>query len=85
MNNLVTSIKLVGGAYQRGRYSPGWANITLADGSTRFVPEKNSNGFAAVLDYADSLGLPTADYRARINRWVETGVMPPSGIVPNKV
>lgn len=68
----VIGLRLMGGAYKNGHYIPGWNEVTLEGGKT-FVVGNLSGGMNAILDYADSLGYSTTDYRGRLDNWVKTG------------
>jgi hypothetical protein len=69
----VVGVKLVGSAYIRGVYHPGWGEIRLSNSQTVFVSEANSNGFDACLKYARLLGYNTTEYESRLDVWVKTG------------
>ena len=73
----VTGLRMVGGAYHNGRYSPGWNNIELDNGQTIYIPDTNVKGMNRVLDKADQKGHDTTQYRNRLETWVKTGQMPP--------
>lgn len=77
MENLsVVGITMVGGAYHNGRYCHGWNVAILSDGTKRFVSDTLNGGINRILDYCDSLGFDTAQYRKRLDIWVKTGKMP---------
>lgn len=72
----VIALRMVGGAYQRGMYSPGWGQAYLSDGTTLTTCERQSH-FDAILEVAEQRGHDTTRMRARLEVWVKTGQMPP--------
>ena len=75
---IVTGLTLVGGAYKRGHWHPGWSVLTFEDGSTHIIPDgdKVPKGMVGPLDMADVMGHDTKEYRERLAEWVKTGKMP---------
>jgi hypothetical protein len=71
----VVELQMIGGAYHNGRYYPGWGNIRLDNGKRLYVGEKESNGWKALLDYADQQGYDIEEMRAKVENWVKTGRM----------
>jgi hypothetical protein len=73
----VIGISMVGGAYHRGKYCPGWGKLAveLDNGTVKeyYVPSKHSNGFDAILKFADESGFDTEQQRKDIDNWVKTG------------
>lgn len=82
MKPKVIQVVLVGGAYRSGRFDPGWAQVEAlkdnGDLETLFVPERAGHGFNAALDFVEDR-TDTTEFRARLDEWVRTGVMPPYG------
>jgi hypothetical protein len=84
----VKNLILVGGAYQRGRYLPGWGVITLVGGEEIRIPAKDDppseegdpcwfGGFDGLLRWAEDEGYDTTRMRERLDEWTRTGTMPP--------
>jgi hypothetical protein len=82
MKPKVIQVVLVGGAYMSGRFDPGWAQVEAlkdnGDLETLFVPDKAGHGFNAALDFVEDK-TDTTEFRARLDEWVRTGVMPRCG------
>ena len=71
----VIGLRLVGGAYNNGRYIPGWDEIALDDGTTIYNGD-TSTGMTALLNLAEKKGHDTKRFRERLEIWVKTGQMP---------
>jgi hypothetical protein len=67
---------LVGGAYRRGHYIPGWDVVKLDDG-TQYNVYGNKTAVNGLLEDADKRGHDTKRMRERTAEWVKTGKMPP--------
>jgi len=69
----VRSIRMVGESYRNGTRMPGWGNAMLSDGTVLYVPEHESQGFDAIVAYAERHGHDTKYIKSRLAEWVRTG------------
>lgn len=69
----VRSIRMVGESYRNGTRMPGWGNVLLDDGTCLYVPEHESQGFDAIVAYAERHGHDTTYIKSRLAEWVRTG------------
>ena len=69
----VRSIRMVGESYRNGTRMPGWGIAMLSDGTVLCVPDRESQGFDAIVAYAERLGHDTTYIKSRLAEWVRTG------------
>jgi hypothetical protein len=73
----VIGLSLVGGAYQRGRWTPGWTSVRLDNEEVITLPESQDLlGMLSPLDEMDRRGHDTRRMRKRLDEWVKTGRLP---------
>ena len=66
-------LRSVGGAYKKGFWSPGFGQVFLDSGETRYVGELDSLGFDKMCDWADAQGYDTQEQRELLAAWVKNG------------
>jgi len=71
----VTGISLVGAAYKKGAWMPGWTTVRLDDGKVVTLSE-SKEGMLGPLDEMDRRGHDTQRMRERLDEWVKTGKLP---------
>lgn len=69
----VVGLRMVGGAYKRGLWSPGFGQVALDTGEVKYCGELDSQGFDKMCDWADAQGYDTQEQRENLRHWVETG------------
>lgn len=74
----LVGLKSVGSAMKRGVTYPGFAQGTLDDGQTIYVPEADCKGFDGAVGYIERQGVDAQEFRQRLDQWVKTGTMPPA-------
>jgi len=71
----VINLTMVGGAYRRGTYCPGWGTVTLDDDSSFYVSEGDAYP-NQMLEIAKKKGYSVENMKRRLDVWCKTGVMP---------